>query len=161
MQTNASRATEYSRDGQDGFRPLPLPARGEDLLPGRQYYLNPLARLVVSDVYGLRGLPSVIECLAKKVSPTRIETITTNLATGQVSRREHLLPEQAACFRVFGGPNRIIKFNLDLEHVEARKPFYADSPKLKDFELSDERPRTAKRTGTTLIKKYDLSVLDI
>lgn len=174
MHTNASPASEYSRDGADGFKPLPLPSRGEDLYPGRQYYLSPIARTLIDEVFGIRGLPSIVECLHKRVPPTRMTVTSENLETGATRTQVTILDSQDATFRVQGGIGS--KFTIDLAVLAERNEQYEKKTdesffgvvqrKLAKYRDSDDKTK-AKTTGsrsvggTPAIKKYDLSILDI
>lgn len=144
--------------GNDGFRPLPLPQRGEDLQPGRQYYLDPVARCTVEDIYGLRGVPSIIECILAKRPATRIFSTTENMDTGEVKQSEpFILARQHETFRAFIKFGSHFKFTIDLEKVHELRAYYANSPKVKDYEKSDEKPRS---NGPKERKPIDLSILD-
>lgn len=118
----------------DGFKPLVLPLTGEELIVGRQYALTPLVRLILADRYGVKGVPTIVECTRSRVGATTVKTITTNEETGKVT--EHVVRHEAqgAAFRVYVGNNRSIKFELDLSKLEELAPFYDKSHKLPELE---------------------------
>lgn len=173
MHTSATPASEYSRDGADGFRPLRLPLRGEDLQPGRQYYLSPVARAIIDEVFGIRGLPSIIECLRCRVAKTRMTVTTFNYETGKEVTKVTELDGQDAAFHVRGGI--VNKFTLDLVEVAKRQEMYEKKTddsffgiihrKRKRYEDDDERPKSKSYSrgvnGAPLAKKVDLSILDL
>lgn len=140
------------------YRPLHLPAKGEDLQEGRQYILDPIARAIIVDTYGLQP-PREIVCLSRKYSARTIKTITTYHETQEVVTHEHVDEGRPPLFRAFMALNRIQKFTLDMEKIEALKPFYVDSPKVKDFEQEEKthKPRSNKVTARGVI---DLSMLN-
>lgn len=143
---------------QDGYKPLRLPATGDELLSGRQYYLSPVARVVIEEMYGLRGIPSVVECLLAKRPRRSIRTVSTNLDTGIViSDREVLQDEQHATFVAFIKHKKHVKFTCDLTKVKDLEPFYVDSDRVSDYEKTDTvGPKVAK-----VEKLPDLSILDL
>lgn len=118
----------------DGYRPLALPLTGEELIEGRQYALTPLARLILREEYGLAGIPTVVECLHKKVAKTTITTSTLNHETNEVKVSVMQLEAQPASFRVFLAVGRILKFELDIAKLEEFAPFYDKSHKLPEME---------------------------
>ena len=148
-----------------GYRPLPLPSRGEALEHDRQYALSPISRLVIEEVYGLRGIPTFVKCLRCRVARTRVTHVIENLETGQVHRTVTEVPEQDALFEAFISVKNRVKFTLDLPRVREAEAFYADSPKLKKYEESCElRDASAKRAARgdkrEPAKPVDLSILD-
>ncbi len=148
-----------------GYRPLPLPSRGEALEHGRQYALSPISRLVIEEVYGLRGIPTFVTCLRCRVARTRVTHVIENLETGQVHRSVTEVPEQDALFEAYFSVKNRVKFTIDLPRVREAEAFYADSPKLKKYEDTCEmKPRTASSTGLATAKAPrtppDLSILD-
>ncbi len=142
--------------GTDGYKPLPLPPRGEDLYEGRQYYLSPIARLTIEEVYGLRGIPSFVECTRKKTPAQLIEIITTNLETKESKYRAETTAPKLATFRAFIKLGMVHQFTIDLEKVHSLREFYDKSHKVSDYEETDElkKPRSEK-------KLPDLSILDL
>lgn len=118
----------------DGYKPMVLPAKGEDLLEGRQYLLTPLARLILQEEYGIRGVPTVVECTKRKVAATRMETTSTNLETGEVRKSLVVLEPQRATFRAFMALKRVIRFELDIAKLEEFAPMYDKSHKLPALE---------------------------
>lgn len=143
---------------QDGYKPLRLPATGEELLSGRQYYLSPVARVVIEEMYGLRGIPSVVECILAQRPRRSIRTISTNLDTGElISDREIVQDGQHATFVAFIKHKKHVKFTCDLAKVKELEPFYVESDKVSDYEKSDDHaPATPKVNKTP-----DLSILDL
>lgn len=118
----------------EGYKPLILPERGEELQQGRQYALTPLVRLILHEVYGLSNIPTIVECLHPKVAATQVVTSRTNLETGQVTVASYTIEPQAATFRVFLALGRILKFEVDLVKIIELAPFYSTSHKLPAFE---------------------------
>lgn len=114
----------------DGFKPLVLPERGEDLIVGRQYALTPLARHIIAEEYGLRGLPTVVECIRSRVAACEITIIRKNVETGKtttVTRREE---EQSETFRAYLGATNKPVFIVSLKKLEELAEFYDQSHKL-------------------------------
>lgn len=169
--------------GTDGFRPLPLPLTGEELLEGRQYCLTPLARLVIREEFGIAGIPTVVVCTRRKVARTTITTVTFNHETKASITRVQELEAQDACFR----PSNSAKpFTIDLTKLEERAPFHNNSHKLPEMEAewfanTQQLPinhkfrgqplrwwvrgdggivKTTKSGGVRSTKKIDLSCLD-
>ncbi len=124
---------------RDGVMPKELPARGEDLMPGYQYELDPAARRTIDDTFGIRGVPTYVECTKKRVAACRRVTVTTNLETGAEHRSETVEPEQQATFRAYLGGKRIAVFTLDLPKLaEARAALVpADLAKEDDYSRTD------------------------
>lgn len=141
----------------DGFKPLPLPVRGEELTSGRQYYLDAIARKTVEEVYGLRGLPAVIECIHPKREATQIISFTKIVRTGRIGKKSVVdLPAQDATFRAFQGGKVWHRFTIDLERVQELRPYYAEAHK-----VSDEEKRVVLIKAAKPRKAPDLSILDI
>lgn len=142
----------------DGFKPLPLPAKGTDLQQGRQYYLDPVARAALKDMYGLAGCPAIITCILAKRPKTMVESKTTNLETGEIIVSEPLvLDAQDATFLAFIKFRKHEKFTLDLEEIQLRRPFYVEAHK-----VSDKEPKAKVESGAPRVqKKFDLSILDL
>jgi hypothetical protein len=142
---------------QDGYKPLHLPATGEELISGRQYYLSPVARVTIEEVYGLRGIPSVVECILAKRPRTRLCTTRTNLDTGEsFASRDIILEGQHETFVAFIKFKKHLKFTLDLAKIHELAPFYVDSDRVRDYETTDKVPAAPKQE-----KKPDLSILDL
>src|SRR5690606_26286682 len=164
---------DITLSAQEGFKPLPLPRKGEDLEQGRQYMLSPLARLIIDEVFGYRGVPTYVECLRKKVARTRITTTTENLETGEVKTSSMELEAQVETFRAFMAYKRVLKFSIDLERLHSSEGIYANSPKLKFYEMTCEYqaklkargqgPKRERRNGVSesKIQKIDLSLLGL
>jgi hypothetical protein len=110
----------------EGYKPQILPERGEDLMEGRQYALTPLARLVLEREYGYGGLPTVLECLLRKVCRTTITTHTFNHETRKHKVSRLRLDPQEETFRAFtaGG---IVKFSFSIAKLDELAPFYDPS----------------------------------
>jgi len=117
--------------GNDGFRPLPLPATGEELLEGRQYALTPLARLILREEYGLSGVATIVECISRKVAHTTITSTTFNHETKETTVRVMEVEPQPATFRVQGTK---LRFQLDIKKLDEFAPFYDKSHKLPAME---------------------------
>lgn len=146
-----------------GYKPLRLPARGEDLEPGRQYALSPVSRLVIEEMYGLKGVPTFVTCIHCRVAPTKVTHIIENLETGHKHETVTKVDAQEACFSAFLTVRNRLRFTLDLERVRQAEAFYAESPKLTRYEESDELRQGVKAGGTNVPrarKLPDLSVLD-
>jgi len=118
----------------DGFRPMVLPDSGEELLEGRQYVLTPLARVILLEAYGLGNIPTIVECVHRKIAATIVLTRTINLETGQVSKSRLKLQPQAASFRAFLQKGRVVRFELDIKKLDELAPFYSDSHKIPQME---------------------------
>jgi hypothetical protein len=126
--------------------PLFLPAKGEDLIAGCQYYLSAEVRENLFQTYGLRNLPRAVECLRPKVAATIVLTRRINLETKQVIRTRWEIPAQSACFHV---PGTKIKFEVNLALFPVRRmvAILPEPTKVKE-------PKVSKR------KVPDLSLLD-
>lgn len=132
-----------------GFRPLPLPTRGEDLQPGRQYVLTPQARRSLKDVYGYVNMPALVECLLAKRPATRIRSYHENLETGAGFWRVADFPGTDASFRAYVGNGKYLKFTLPLEKLKELEPYYDAShlykePKVK-LGASFKEPKQPKK----------------
>lgn len=115
----------------DGFKPLPLPVEGEDLQPGRQYLLTPLVRLILDEVYGFRGVPTVVECLHARRPATIIRTMVQDAESGKTLSSSIMeVPAREATFRAFLGKGRVLKFEVSLARLADMAPFYDKSHKL-------------------------------
>lgn len=152
----------------DGYKPLKLPSTGEELQRGRQYYLSPVARTVIEEVYGLKGVPHIVECELAARPATLVErnTYSIRLVDGKVMRDKLLHSrveentEQLATFRAFIKFKNAYKFTIDLAKVRELEPFYADAPKVSDYEKGD--PYAAKaRSAAKESKLPDLAILDL
>ena len=129
----------------DGFKPLPLPEKGEDLQQGRQYMLDPVARGAIEDMYGMAGVPAIIECLLAKRPATRIDSTSTNLETGEVRISQPIfLPCQHETFRAFQAHKRHLKFTIDLARVHEMRPFYAKAHKVSNRAPAQAREKVSK-----------------
>jgi hypothetical protein len=126
--------------------PLFLPSKGEDLLPGRQYFLSAEVRENIKQTYGYRNLPRSVVCLRCRVAATIVLTRRINLETGQVTRTRYELSAQAACFHV---PGTKIKFEIDL----------ALFPVIRMKAISPA-PELVKEAKVSKRKVPDLSLLD-
>ena len=126
-----------SRPYEEGaLTPLKLPKDGEELLPGRQYEIDPVARAFIINHYGIIT-PRFVECI-KSASPARRVTITTEYADGRPTRTTHQdIPAQDATFRAFYKYKRIALFTLDLTVIEYNRQFYVDAPVEPD-DIDDE-----------------------
>lgn len=131
---------------RDGMMPKELPSRGEELMPGYQYELDPAARRAIFELYGLAGVPTYVECIKKRCAPCKRVSITTNLETNEEFRHEVTEPEQQATFRAYLGGKRLAVFSLDLPALIERRAALtpADLVKDDDYSRSDERPESRK-----------------
>lgn len=126
------------------FGPLVLPEKGEDLLEGYQYLLTPLARDMLSNIYGYRGLPTVVECIRRRVAATCIRSLTENLETGEQRWTVMDLDHQDATFRVRTGGLRPIIFTIDLAEMARRAPVYMETHKIPDSLIDNWEEETRK-----------------
>lgn len=174
----------YVSSAADGFKPLPLPATGEELQPGRQYLLTPIARLILDEVYGLRGIPTCVECLHARRPETNIRSMTEDVETGKIIATNVVnVPAREATFRAFLGKGKIVRFEVSLKKMEEMVPFYDKSHKLPELEeewfaviskypkgkfrgctlrwwdKGAEVPRAPGSRAAHLQKKLDLSIL--
>jgi len=127
----------------DGFKPLVLPLTGEELVVGRQYVLTPLARLIIAEEFGVKGLPTVVECLKCRVAATRITTIIENLETGEKIERVRNVEAQTETFRAYLGATNKPVFTVDIKKLEKLADFYDQSHKLP----GDINKHTSERLG--------------
>jgi hypothetical protein len=139
----------------DGYKPLPLPERGEDFQEGRQYALTPLARLILKKEYGLSNVPTIVECLLRKVAATRIATHTLNRETGEAKWTVMELAPQDATFRAYLGRTTVLKFTIDVAKLIALEPMYNKSHELPTMEADwfkhrSLQPLHKKLRGCTL-----------
>lgn len=113
------------------FIPLRLPKTGFDLIPGRQYEIDPVARAVIINEYGLQT-PQIVECLHRQEDEREIRTLTTNKRTGVVSETLSVAPAREATFRAFFKYKKCAVFTINIEVVENLRQFYVDAPKAPD-----------------------------
>ena len=137
-------------ESEKGVPVLKLPKRGEDLVEGRQYYLDPVARATAKEEYGL-ALPREIECIRRKHPATRITSHNENLETGVTKITVMECPAQSATFRAFLKKDKIEVFTLDLKRISELRQFYADSHKAAELEL--EELNEAKKSHAPRAKK--------
>ncbi len=105
---------------EPNYGPLNLPSRGDDLCEGRQYQLDTVATSYLKE-QGITS-PLVVECISRRYFARRIETITTNLETGIITKSEHIDEARPATFRVSAGRGRFLLFSLPCEELhETRK----------------------------------------
>lgn len=144
----------YADNG--GYKPLRLPATGEELLSGRQYYLSPVSRVCIEETYGLRNVPAIVECVFAKRPQTSIVTIRTNMDTGEVVERAPVVLErQHETFRAFIKRGSVMRFTVDIARVRELEPFYVEADRVSDYEKTDEHaPKKVDKTP-------DLSILDL
>lgn len=144
-----------------GYKPLHLPRKGEDLIPDRQYALTPVARLVIEEMYGLKGVPTFVTCIRCKVAKTKVTRIIENLETGVVHKTEHIVEPQAATFSAFLSLRNRLVFTVDLDKVHELEPFYAKSPSIVKYEKTCELSGHSAATSTKRTPvKIDLSIFD-
>lgn len=141
---------------QGGFRPLPLPADGFALLAGRQYVLSPIARITLEEAFGLRGIPTVIECVAPRCAARTITTIVVVDGSPMEHRSSHREEARPATFKAYMGNKKFSTFTLDLEKVHSLREFYAQADK-----VSDREPASGGVRVKASKKVIDLSILDI
>ena len=142
-QTSPALATTRWRDG---VMPKELPLRGEDLMPGYQYELDPAARRAIDERFGVRGVPTYVECIKKRCAPCVRETRVTNLETGAVHESRIEEPEQPATFRAYLGGTRLAVFTLDLPALQRARAAMTPAELVRDdrYERTDERPESRK-----------------
>lgn len=154
--------------------PLVLPATGYELQSGRQYYLNPAARAALHDVFGLRGLASLVECICAKNDAREVVISSKNLRTNEVVTTKSDQPERNATFRGFG--KKVFVFTLSLESLHERMGAYEQGHLFNEYEKTDpyagRKFRGVKlnnwhddgKTGGGSVKKkepLDLSLFDL
>ena len=115
------------------FVPLILPERGEDLIPGRQYALTPIARLILREEFCIQA-PTIVECIHRRIAATEITTTRKNCETGETTTSTSSLPAQAATFRCMANRGKILTFTLDLAKLDELVPFYDKSHQLPALE---------------------------
>jgi hypothetical protein len=132
--------------------PKELPLRGEDLMPGYQYELDPAARRVIADVFGINNVPTYVECIRKRVAGCRRTSITENLETGEVHTSVITEPEQLAAFRAHMGNTKLVIFTLDLPSLQAARAALTPAELVKEdrFTQTDERPASRRSKPTRL-----------
>jgi hypothetical protein len=124
------------------FTPLKLPNDGADLHEGRQYLLDPTARAIIIDRFGIRP-PKVITCLSKRYAATQIVSTTTNLETGEVKVSSIYNDARPETFQGFNGFKKIVKFDVDLRKVAEHRAAYEDADLVSDI-LGEGKPATKK-----------------
>lgn len=141
------------------FMPLALPARGELLIPGRQYLVDPVARAVCIDRFGIRP-PKFVECLHNAACARTITSVTT-FADGRPSVTTITeCPAREATFRAFYKHRRIDVFLLNLDMVESLRQFYADADVASDQDYERDEPTTARVARVKKpVEKIDLTLL--
>ena len=146
MSTSSTNQLPSSR-WRDGYQPKELPLRGEDLMPGFQYELDPAARRVIADLFGIVGISTYIECIKKRSPSVRRTCITENLETGVKHTSVHTEPEQLATFRGYLGNKKLTVFTLDLPSLQARRNAMVEADMFKEdtYTRSDERPQVRKK----------------
>ena len=123
---------------EDGFRPMKLPKRGTDLLAGHQYVLDPVARTIIEEVYGLRNIPRSVECIQAQVLPKQIDTVTTCLLTGERTCGTPVRIEaKHSTFRIYWKYKSVETFTLDFDKLEELRPFYVDADRVSEIEKQD------------------------
>jgi hypothetical protein len=140
------------------FVPLKLPKTGEELLEGRQYEIDPVARAVIIEKYGIRP-PRFVECIRTK-QPERTVTTITEYADQRPRRVSTVqIPAQDETFRAFFKYKKTALFTIDLLVVEHMRPFYVDAPVEPDAE-DDEgyKPKSKKKEEKT---KLEFSMDDL
>lgn len=140
---------------QGGFRPLALPATGFELLAGRQYLLSPIARITLEEAFGLRGVPSTIECVTARSAGRTITTIVATDGSSEEHRSTHREEPRPATFKAYMGNRKWNTFTLDLEKVHSLREFYAEAHAVSDKEMSSTKEVKASK------KVIDLSILDV
>jgi len=144
------------------FIPLSLPKDSEDLLSGRQYEIDPVARAVIYNHYGIKT-PRFVECLNAK-SPARTVTIHTEYADKRPTKDViQVYPEVDATFRAFFKHKKIARFTLDLTVVEYQRQFYVDAPLAPDEEDDEDNEKYQGRKASPKVRvgKKELTLDDI
>ena len=133
------------------FVPLSLPKDGEDLISGRQYEIDPVARAVIYNHYGVKT-PRFVECINAK-SPGRTVTIHTEYADKRPTKDiVHVYPEVDATFRAFFKYKKIAKFTLDLTVVEYQRQFYKEAHLAPDLEDDEDSERYNERNASPKVR---------
>ena len=134
---------------EEGFPVLELPARGEDLMEGRQYELSPLARSYIDETWGM-SLPRIIECLFKKRPSTRVATHTLNRETGEA--KWSVLEDQGhpATFKAMTAQMKPFLFQLDLVWLAGREHETKDSHKVSAYEDKDFKSLSKRQQNDVL-----------
>lgn len=137
----------------EGYRPLALPVQGSDLQVGRQYVLTPLVRLILADEYGFRGIPTVVECIRAQRGATRLIIKEEHLSSsGEViasTERIEVREAQRACFSCYTGNKKFLRFEVEIDKLEALAPFYDKSHKLPAFEADWFKHASAQQWSST------------
>ena len=133
------------------FVPLSLPKDGEDLISGRQYEIDPVARAVIYNHYGVKT-PRFVECINAK-SPGRTVTIHTEYADKRPTKDiVHVYPEVDATFRAFFKYKKTAVFTLDLTVVEYQRQFYKEAHLAPDLEDDEDSERYDERNATPKVR---------
>lgn len=138
------------------YSPRALPLKGEDLEPNFQYAIDPVARAIVQDVYGLQ-VPKVVTCISRYYPAVEVYTRTTVLKTGQIKERTIREEERPASFLAFFSLKNQRKFTLDLAKVAEMRPFYADLQAEVDEKETRKIAKPKKEPKPKV--KIDLSLL--
>ena len=127
-------------------------------MPGYQYELDPAARRLLDDVFGLRGVPTYVECTRKRVGACRRTLITENLETNTKHTTVTEEPGQEATFRYVSGHSRFTAFTLDLPAlVRARAAMTpAELHKEDRYVHTDERPESRKGRKAKIVVNSDV-----
>lgn len=141
----------------NSFKPLKLPSCGEDLLPGRQYYIDPVARIAIDETYGFFP-PKVVECLQKRCDPATIWTIHRNDRTRKITKQRMSMSQQEECFIAFFSKNNKKKFSINLAKLHESRAFYADCDRVKDL-VKEEKPKKPARLKKA--PKLDEAVMEL
>jgi len=133
------------------FVPLKLPKTGEELLEGRQYEIDPVARAVIFDKFGIRP-PKFVECIHSKSCQRTVTSVTT-YADGRPSVTSVMeIPGRQETFRAFYKYKRVAVFQCDLAVVEDLRQFYVDAPIVAEDE-PEERERSPREKAATSVAK--------
>lgn len=144
------------------FSPLKLPNDGSELLEGRQYLLDPTARAIIIDRFGIRP-PKIVTCISRRYSGTEITTTTRNLDTGEIKVSSFINDARPETFQGFNNYKKIVKFDVDLRKVAEHRAAYADADLVADI-LNESSPEKVKKTSEKKTKitslEADLALLE-
>jgi len=142
-----------------GFPVLKLPIRGDMLLEGRQYYMSPVARAHVKEVWGVDA-PKTVECVRKRQPATRITTVSENLETGEVRKTEIVQHAHDPIFRAFNGHRKIFKFSFSCELLHEEEAKYRGSHVAREIE-EDEKAAGHREPGASRREKDEKRAKEI
>lgn len=156
----STRSNPIPRDTDFQFIPLHLPKSGLDLISGRQYVIDPVARAVIVNEFGIQT-PQIVECLHSQQDEKNVVITSTNIRTGEVKIVSFVEPAREATFRAFYKYKKTDVFTLDLAKVESLRSFYVDAPVAHDDKECSTRQNKGDSVKTKKKVVFDAALLSL